>query len=212
MNRCTNDEPCLRWVEGQGGHSLVCQRLVLQGAKPRGPARPAQPAKLNPPQVEAARGDGRIGCACGQVVLSSRDAVYSDEYGTQHVYGKPCRPPVPGELPEKAGRASDQPLPVDGVGEGMHQRISRLLLERAEVGLRRYGKPLQAFNGRDVFRDLQEELLDGLAYSEQAKVEWDSTLEALITLGQHARGDKVEPVKLNAAMLLFEKLEALHGR
>lgn len=37
---------------------------------------------------------------------------------------------------------------------------------RLEVGIKRYGQPLQGFNGRDFSRDKYEELLDALAYSQ----------------------------------------------
>lgn len=42
---------------------------------------------------------------------------------------------------------------------------------RRRIGIARYGRPLQAHNGRDALRDLREELLDALAYSEQEAVE-----------------------------------------
>lgn len=45
---------------------------------------------------------------------------------------------------------------------------------RREIGIERYGTPLQPFNGRDVRRDLFEELLDAYVYSLQAAVEYNS--------------------------------------
>jgi hypothetical protein len=39
--------------------------------------------------------------------------------------------------------------------------------ERRQLGIQRYREPLRPFNGRDVRRDLTEELDDGLAYSRQ---------------------------------------------
>jgi hypothetical protein len=38
---------------------------------------------------------------------------------------------------------------------------------RREVGIERYGTPLQPHNGRDALRDLYEELLDAVAYTRQ---------------------------------------------
>lgn len=77
-------------------------------------------------------------------------------------------------------REGDQPLPTDGRGPQCHDdAVGRLrrrfrgyvvdlvtidLESRLQVGLQRYGKPLQPFNGRDFIRDQYEELLDALAY------------------------------------------------
>ena|SRR6266568_4324052 len=42
------------------------------------------------------------------------------------------------------------------------------LRERVGLGVRKYGKPLQTNNGRDVLLDIRQELLDGIMYSHQA--------------------------------------------
>ncbi len=47
----------------------------------------------------------------------------------------------------------------------------RLILERLNLGIERYGTPLQPFNGRDARRDLIEELLDALFYVTQLYLE-----------------------------------------
>lgn len=49
--------------------------------------------------------------------------------------------------------------------------VRDLLAERKRVGLERYGRPLQAFNGRDATRDLREELADGAVYARQVREE-----------------------------------------
>lgn len=86
-------------------------------------------------------------------------------------------------------RPEDQPLPQPGRGPLSHDTvISQLrwryptaaVLEslcadvkaRQELGISRYGRPLQAHNGRDVLLDLYEELLDGLAYCATAMEEF----------------------------------------
>lgn len=46
-------------------------------------------------------------------------------------------------------------------------RIVELMEARRQAGIERYGTVLQAHNGRDVVRDLVEETLDRLVYSEQ---------------------------------------------
>lgn len=92
-------------------------------------------------------------------------------------------------------RPEDQPLPQPGRGPLSHDIvISQLRLafpgaavldamcadvqERQQLGIRRYGRPLQAHNGRDVLLDLYEELLDGLAYGATAIEEFGSKGEA----------------------------------
>lgn len=45
------------------------------------------------------------------------------------------------------------------------------LLTRKEIGMQRYGVPLQAFNKRDALRDLYEELQDAVLYLKQVIVE-----------------------------------------
>lgn len=83
-------------------------------------------------------------------------------------------------------RPGDQPLPTPANGPGMHDLVIADLREQAgtiwpsiiremearrDVGLQRYGQPLQAGNGRDALRDLIEECLDGLVYARQVRVE-----------------------------------------
>ena len=49
--------------------------------------------------------------------------------------------------------------------------ITELVIEdikqRADVGLKKYGRPLTAFNGRSALQDLYEELLDASQYIKQ---------------------------------------------
>ena len=42
---------------------------------------------------------------------------------------------------------------------------------RIRMGEKKYGSRLKAFNGRDVFTDLGQELLDAINYSKQAQLE-----------------------------------------
>lgn len=57
--------------------------------------------------------------------------------------------------------------------------LNRLMIERRNIGIDRYKTVLQPFNGRDCVRDLLEEQLDSLAYSEQVSLEYPK-LEALM--------------------------------
>lgn len=81
-------------------------------------------------------------------------------------------------------RPEDQQLPVEGRGPLMHDLLVADLRSffpeftgldamcadvkaRQQLGISRYGKPLQAFNGRDCLQDAYEELLDFLVYALQ---------------------------------------------
>ena len=69
-------------------------------------------------------------------------------------------------------RPEDQVLPTPNRYPHAHDRAVRRLLDRKELGTRRYGVPLQPFNGRDVMRDLAEEVADAAAYVEAATMEY----------------------------------------
>ncbi|MEU9405669.1 hypothetical protein AB0E08_08180 [Streptomyces sp. NPDC048281] len=87
-------------------------------------------------------------------------------------------------------RPGDQPLPTEGgesvqdaliqhilshprLGAGAHALAAKIG-ERRSLGIQRYGRPLQTFNGRDAVQDLMDELLDGATYAMQVKMEIDS--------------------------------------
>ena len=70
--------------------------------------------------------------------------------------------------PEREGREGDtQPMPKPADGPIMHELVIADLQSRLEVGVKRYGQPLRAFNGRDPLQDLYEELLDACVYLRQ---------------------------------------------
>lgn len=50
-------------------------------------------------------------------------------------------------------------------------RIRDLLIERRVFGIKKYGCPLEAHNGLDPVKMLEEEAVDGFQYSEQADIE-----------------------------------------
>lgn len=70
----------------------------------------------------------------------------------------------PGELRQRPG---DQPLPLGTDGPVIHELVVTDLMNRLELGKRRYGQPLQAFNGRNALRDAYEEVLDLAVYLRQ---------------------------------------------
>lgn len=199
---CTNETPCLHATD-KGAHSLVCQKLTAQGVKPKVIARrPPAPARLSPPALEAARGDGRITCGCVKEWVPDRKTSRIVD-GVEHRYGKPCR-----RMPERAGREGDQALPVPGV-QSVFAEVRRRLDEREALGIKRYGKSLETFNGRDAFRDLEDELLDGLNYATQARMEHRSVVEALVVLARAHRPSLPRPsgAEVDAALALAAKLE-----
>lgn len=50
---------------------------------------------------------------------------------------------------------------------GENHPVIASMRARHEMGIRKYGTPLQAHNGRNPFQDLFEEVLDALAYATQ---------------------------------------------
>lgn len=80
-------------------------------------------------------------------------------------------------------REGDQQLPVrrEGVRDVQSQVISDIV-KRREVGVKRYGTPLQPHNGRDALQDLYEELLDGVMYVKQYMLERDDHLGRIAEL------------------------------
>lgn len=62
----------------------------------------------------------------------------------------------------------EQPAPTPNTRRPVWQMVIDDMLKRDEFGLRRYGTPLQAFNGRDALQDAYEEALDLVVYLRQA--------------------------------------------
>jgi hypothetical protein len=119
---------------------------------------------------------GAIGCGCGRQLLPTREATWEHQ-GVVHRYGNPCywkgESKQLGALPvapERAGRAGDQPLPEPGRQNVVDDLVTHLRA-RIELGVKRYGRPLETFNGRDANRDELEEFVDGWIYRWQARME-----------------------------------------
>jgi hypothetical protein len=89
--------------------------------------------------------------------------------------------------PERAARDGDQALPVPG-RESVFLEVRRRLDAREVLGVKRYGRTLETFNGRDVFTDAEDELLDRYVYSVQARMEHHAVVEALLVLARHVVG------------------------
>lgn len=61
-------------------------------------------------------------------------------------------------------RDGDQPLPEHNDRPDIQSLVLADIETRREVGIKRYGTALQAFNGRDMLRDAYEEALDLAIY------------------------------------------------
>jgi hypothetical protein len=67
--------------------------------------------------------------------------------------------------PERAGREGDtQDLPIGNDLPVAHVEVAKDLQARLELGVKRYGQPLQPYNGRKPLRDAYEEVLDLAVY------------------------------------------------
>jgi hypothetical protein len=74
--------------------------------------------------------------------------------------------------PERAGREGDsQPLPVQNDAPDVQSAVICDIEERRELGIRRYGTPLQPNNGRNALQDAYEEAIDLAMYLKQALIE-----------------------------------------
>jgi len=62
----------------------------------------------------------------------------------------------------------DQPAPIPSDRPSILALVRADLEEREQVGIQRYGTPLQAHNGRDALVDAYQEALDLAAYLRQA--------------------------------------------
>ena len=67
----------------------------------------------------------------------------------------------------------DQPLPKKSIYPEVYQLLTEDLETRYRIGMQRYGKALQPFNGRDALRDAYEEAIDLAFYIRQAIYERD---------------------------------------
>lgn len=81
-----------------------------------------------------------------------------------------------------------QPAPTPGTGDAwldllaalpVSGRLRDACLARRELGIQRYGTPLQRDNGRDHDADLLEELLDGAVYA-WAERRWGVAIGLLV--------------------------------
>lgn len=80
---------------------------------------------------------------------------------------------------------AEQPAPVPSDRPAIQDLVIDDIRTRKQVGIQRYGTPLQAHNGRDALRDAYEEALDLAQYLRQAIEERDA-------IGQRIDGARTE--------------------
>lgn len=73
-------------------------------------------------------------------------------------------------------REGDQPLPQLNTEPYVADQLKEYIERRKQIGMERYGTPLQPHNGRDGLRDLFEELVDATTYCAQLLLERDGHL------------------------------------
>lgn len=84
----------------------------------------------------------------------------------------------------------DQPKPKDGketVMPHLTEEFSKMAKLRYDLGIERYGKPLQTFNGRDAGQDAMEEWFDLGIYLKQQRMEYVSLQAENILLHQYIK-------------------------
>ncbi len=69
---------------------------------------------------------------------------------------------------QESARFREQPKPKVTNGAHIADLVAVDLRYRKELGIRKYGTPLQAHNGRDALQDAYEEALDLCQYLKQA--------------------------------------------
>lgn len=76
----------------------------------------------------------------------------------------------------------DQPLPKHNDRPACWPEVIKDMQERHQVGIARYGTPLQPHNGRDAIADAYAEALDYIVYLKQALMERDAVRELMAAL------------------------------
>lgn len=76
-----------------------------------------------------------------------------------------------------------QPDPKPNQNPHIADLVISDIRHRKEEGLKKYGTPLQPFNGRDAMQDAYEEILDLTQYMRQAMLEQESSAKSYLASG-----------------------------
>jgi hypothetical protein len=74
------------------------------------------------------------------------------------------------------------PGPLDSCWPDIADLLCEDIMARKEIGIKTYGKPLRAFNGRPALWDLLAELLDAAHYTRQRILEDEAHIQELTNL------------------------------
>lgn len=106
-----------------------------------------------------------------------------------------------------------QPAPKSGLGDmwrdvitwakgmGAPESVIARMEARRELGIERYGQPLQAGDGRDTLRETIEETLDQMAYAEKLAQERQEATAAVLMIHERAL----------RTLIALDKLVGVHG-
>lgn len=84
------------------------------------------------------------------------------------------------DTPERLDRDGDtEPMPIGNDLPVMHDLVTADLQDRLAIGIKRYGQPLQPFNGRNAAKDAYDEVLDLAVYLRQLLYERDAARDGL---------------------------------
>lgn len=97
-----------------------------------------------------------------------------------------------------------QPEPTPNNQPAIADLVIADMEARKQLGIDRYGAPLQAFNGRDGLNDLYEELLDGANYIRQV-IEEQAIIRGWIEVIIRNE-DKISDLKVRYAIAELRKL------
>lgn len=103
-------------------------------------------------------------------------------------------------MSEVADYSRGEPPPRPGGGPSIHDLVIEELTDRKKFGLRKYGTPLQAWNGRRASRDALDEVLDLAVYLRQMIQEEDGNLLSVVITKDGNRLGKLTISKINEYM------------
>lgn len=117
----------------------------------------------------------------------------------------------------------EQPDPVKGQ-QKVHpiavQSFNELMQQRYEKGLERYGTELETFNGRDAWKDFEEEFGDAWKYYTAAKMESAEKIRRLedkicqlgVTIEKQRQDVSIGENAIRLSKRLHERIDALQDR
>ena len=101
-----------------------------------------------------------------------------------------------------------QPDPIPNGTTPIWELVVEDMKARDQLGRKRYGTPLQAFNGRNSLQDLYEEQLDQIAYTKAKIIEDEHARDEVGKVMYHLRMNANQPINNPAYYeMLYERLK-----